>query len=49
MFKKLQTLFMDIGAKMVVDLSIFNMLSLTLSYDEFKNRFSQTDRAKQFL
>lgn len=31
---------------MVIDLSTFGLLSLQLSYDEFKNRFTQSEKFK---
>lgn len=35
-FKRLQSVFKEIGAHFVLDLSLFNLLSLTMSYEEFK-------------
>ena len=41
-FKKLKYVFEEkIGAKMVIDLSLFNMLALDLTYTEFRDRYLQ--------
>ena len=39
MFKKLQTCFKQLGAAMVLDMSVFTAISLELSYQEFKQRY----------
>eukprot|EP00347_Sterkiella_histriomuscorum_P000664 403374972 len=46
-FKKLQTVFTKLGAQMVIDLSTFSLLTLQLAYDEFKNKFTQSEKFKK--
>ena len=46
MFKKLQTVFKDLGACMVVDMSIFTAISLEQAYQEFKTRYTSVNEAK---
>lgn len=45
-FKRLQSVFSSLGAHLVLDLSLFNLLSLHLSYDEFKAAHIATDKFK---
>ncbi len=46
MFKKLQTIFRQLGASMVLDMSAFTAISLELAYLEFKERFTKQSLAK---
>ena len=39
MFKKIQTVFRQLGATMVLDMSAFTAISLELAYIEFKERY----------
>ncbi|CDW83058.1 cytosolic fe-s cluster assembly factor narfl [Stylonychia lemnae] len=43
-FQKLQTVFTQLSASMVIDLSMFNLLTLQMSYDEFKEQFTQSEK-----
>ena len=51
MFKKLQTVFGQLGAAMVLDMSAFTAISLELAYLEFKERYSNVnvDRIQGYL
>ena len=39
MFKKLQTVFKQLGARMVLEMSAFTAMALELSYQEFKQKY----------
>ena len=39
MFKKLQTVFLQLGACMVLEMSAFTSIALELAYAEFKERY----------
>lgn len=43
-FRKLQTLFTQLGASLCIDLSLFNLLTLQLAYEEFKDRFTKSKK-----
>lgn len=51
MFKKLQTVFGQLGAAMVLDMSAFTAISLELAYLEFRERYSNVngDRIQGYL
>ena len=46
MFTKLQTFFMQLGATMVLDMSVFTAISLELAYQEFASRYQSVCEAK---
>ena len=45
-FKRLQSVFTSLGAALVLDLSLFNLLALQLSCDEFKHTYTNSQKFK---
>lgn len=40
---------MELGVREVVDLSLFSLLSLQLSYEEFRNKFTNSEKYKKII
>ena len=46
MFKKLQTVFRQLGACMVLEMSTFTAISLELAYLEFRERYTTVNASR---
>ena len=42
----MKSIFIEIGAKMVLDMTLFTAMALELSYQEFKARYCEENQAK---